>query len=224
MSIIWCGGEDIDFPIRGTISYGTSEGHYRSGYARHGLSFTYATAPLSSTLTSGWLSFRHNVHPSYMNLLGFGKNATSDHPIIGAWHEAGTTPSNKWSIVKYDGTTRVVLTTSTNGYTSALSKYDLQVSNYGVSGTARLYVDGLLACEYTGDLTISGSTNFDTFSIFNDVAGLGYASEFIVADEDTRLFSLVTLVPNAAGDTNTFTSGTYTDIDEIQTSDADTAY
>jgi hypothetical protein len=49
-------------------------------------------------------------------------------------------------------------------------------------------------------------------------------SEIIVHTEDTRQMRLQTRAPNAAGDTNTFTSGAYTAIDENPIDLSDTIY
>ena len=52
--------------------------------------------------------------------------------------------------------------------------------------------------------------------------GTCVVSEVILADEDTRHFvGVASLAPSAAGDTNTWDSGAYTDIDEAVLDDAD---
>jgi hypothetical protein len=129
------------------------------------------------------------------------------------------------ALIKYDGTTKTELAAEVGDSLTniTLHKLDMQLINYGATATVNVYVDGVLVITYTGDVTVSGVTALD--SVFLGVCSLNGAdiSEIIVADEDTRNLSLVTMAPNGAGDTQDWT-GAYTDIDEITLDDADLIY
>lgn len=102
----------------------------------------------------------------------------------------------------------------------------MYVASYGASATVTVYVGGVLVITYSGDVTVPGMTDFDC-TIF----GLGdgsavnpdAVSEIVVADEDTRLFSLVAMAPNGAGGTDAWT-GAYTDCNPITINDANAVY
>lgn len=218
MAIIWCGGEDIDFPNGATVINDNASYNRRSSYSR--VSIYRNSGIMKSSIfscgeiTSGWLSFYYSgtTPPYYMG--GFGKSGTNNCILT------GLNDTGKILLYKYDGVTFTLLATGVN--TNAdLCKVDLYFSNYTFSSNVKVYVNGILEIDYTGDITFSGVTGFD--SVFSRNTASCPLSEFIVADEDTRSMSLVTLYPNAAGDTNDW-AGAYTDIDETIQSDADIIY
>ncbi len=90
---------------------------------------------------------------------------------------------------------------------------------FGASATVHVYVNHVLVITYSGSTTISGITNLDCVSIAT-ANNQYYISEFIVGDSDTRNFSLLTMAPNAAGDVNNWTTGTYASINPTTINDA----
>jgi hypothetical protein len=107
---------------------------------------------------------------------------------------------------------------------SALSKIDVYV-NYAVAGAIKVWVGGVLVIDYSGDMTTDGATSLTGFQL-----GVSWGasfpsgsntcwSEMILADEDTRSLGLATIVPLAAGNTQSWT-GAVTDINEATLSDA----
>jgi hypothetical protein len=133
--------------------------------------------------------------------------------------------NGKIGIYKYDGATftQLAAEAGTLFTNNALHKVDMQIISLGVSTTINVWVDGSLAIEYTGDPRPTGLTDLDIVTLFGNVTYPLESSEIIVASEDTRLMSLKTLAPNAAGDASEWT-GAYTDIDEETLSDEDTVY
>jgi hypothetical protein len=134
--------------------------------------------------------------------------------------------SGKLVISKYDGSSWSDIATESGASLGIadVGKFDIQISDYGASGTINAYLAGNLLATFTGDLTISGLAGFTR------VGGYGGSSdqtcvlsEVIVADTDTRNLSLRTNAPNAAGDANNWT-GAYTNIDEVTLDDADLIY
>jgi hypothetical protein len=100
-------------------------------------------------------------------------------------------------------------------------KLDIQLVNWGANATIRVYVDGALLITFTGDaMGATGIAGFDSVFISQpNTLNATYVSEVIVADEDTRAFSLATLAPSAAGTTDDWT-GAYTDVNETTINDA----
>jgi hypothetical protein len=129
-------------------------------------------------------------------------------------------------LYKYDGTTYTSLVNSTvTPFSGSLhNNIDIQVSNYGSNGTINAFVNGQLACSYTGNIAVLSQTTLD-YAILecSNTLYKYYLSEVIVADEDTRGMRLSTLIPNAAGDQNQWT-GAYTDVDDYSPDDTNMLY
>lgn len=233
MSILWCGGEDIDFPNGVAVAaMGTQAGHYRSGYARGFISMQnrptiYTNAFLGGAITSGWLS----VQSFWSAITGSGRigliKVSSAPKGVYIGFSAVSGSYLRLAIYKYDGTTWTAVV-SEAGYsylTSSLTKIDLQISNFGASAHVRLYLNGseIATIDSDADLSISGISDLDGMQLSATPNNTIDMSEIIVADEDTRTFGLVTLPPNQAGSTNEW-DGTYADVDELSQNDADVVY
>lgn len=223
MAILWCGGEDTDWMNLGSILTTTTGTSLRTGYARQACkasSGQQLTKPIATPLTSGWFSFR-GVHGSIsadQKYCGIGRSGTNKGLLIGS----GAGSSSRTALWKYDGSTFTKLAeeVSSTMTGNVLHKFDIELVSYGAASTVRVYVDGSLVITYVGDTSIAGVDGFDCFNSSFAPNGISM-SELIIADEDSRLLSVVTLAPNAAGDESTFTSGAYTDIDEVALNDAD---
>lgn len=221
-TVLWMGGEDIDFPNGSGTCVPVMGSQIRTGYARVSLrsclsgsgGIAVSTPFSGGAITSGWISVRaYNDGNNSSRFAGFVKSGTSNSLIMGT-SASGNTKVALW---KYDGTTWTELAASAAGAItgSALHKMDMQLINYGASATVNIYVDALAtpALTYTGDVTAGGSVNVDSVAISGNPNSTWYASisEAIVADSDTRQLSLVSLAPNAAGDLNQWT-GSYTNV------------
>jgi hypothetical protein len=239
MNILWAGGEDIDFPITGIMTV-TSGARARSGWARgaltqnvtNGAGVPAKTAPFTGgTVTSAWLSFEQIATPSagsFVNvgLVGFCLSGTVKSLGIGA----DATTQTKLSLFKYDGTTKTALAAEggTSLVLNTLQRFDIQVTNYGASATVNVYVNGTLVINFTGDVTVSGMTNFDSIIFYGGQNGGNPGtttntniSEIFVADSDTRgVLGLQTLALTGAGTTNAWTNNTFTNINGISFSDS----
>ncbi len=219
MTVIFCGGEDIDFPNGVPVATTNTGGYFRAGYARVAIS---GTGPASnaksitfSQLTTGWFTFRTGNWDSSSNVrrAGIVKSGTAG---AGLWIGGGSLGNNNLALMSYNGTTQTQLAAEGgSSMAGGLHRIDLNVK----AGSVDVYLDGTLLFTWTGNpLTTPGVSGFDQFGI-----AASYSSEFIAADEDTRLLSLVTLAPNAAGDANAWT-GAYTDISETVNNDATSLY
>jgi len=226
MAILWCGGEDIDFSYLSGYGPDSTAGTFRSGYARYSMGGAAAAGIAKSVqfsgISSGWLGcmayFGDTV--SGRCKIGFADLSTGKGIFVSG------SATNKLAIAKWDGSSLSTLASEASTSASAsLKKLDLQIINYNTaSGTANLYYDRILLATYTGDMRISGITEFNSIIAKADGSGGRQSySEIIIADADTRSFSMVTHYPNAAGDTLDWT-GAYGNLDEETISDADLAY
>jgi len=238
MSILWMGGEDIDFPNGGAVSVDTSGGHYRSGFARSAVyqnsmgTWSRSTQFQGGAITSGWVSARLYTMNNFGNtgynmpkVFGLGLSGTNKGLFIGSASGAGN--GAKIALVKSDGTTDTQLAAEGGASLGVNSLFSvaLQVVNYGASATVNVFVNGVLVISYTGDVTVTGMTNFDCVTLVR-TSGQGNvaASEVIVADEDVRGFQgLVTLALTAAGTTDQWT-GLYSTINQAAFSDTTPNY
>jgi hypothetical protein len=227
MTILWCGGEDVDFE---DIVY-VEDGHCVSANARCALNILNAPIPYAKSyaftdVTSCWCSYMFycNTFASTNALmLGLSKKGSN------AWIGMGCgSIAKKAALFKYDGTTITKLSEETG--TSVidsfiLNKVDIQIINYGVNGTINLFINGALVTTYTGDLTVLSNASLNIVHLVRTASSTaGFVSEVIVADEDTRLMRLKTHAPDAAGDSSTNWTGAYTGIDEVASTDTDKIY
>ena len=217
MTIIWCGGEDADFP-GGTIQISTNATYRRSSYSRCAL---YGSTGWLGTrfpeMTSLWFSFQ-----TYHSFACLFAGVVGDDNITGYYVQSDN--DEALLLRKYEGSLSTVATSAIDKLQyQGVNKIDIKITNYGVSGNIKCYVNGFEVIDYTADLTLSGLTGFVKVRGHGNSSAGGFLSELIVADEDTRLLALKTLVPDGAGDANDWT-GDYTDIDEITSLDADKIY
>lgn len=225
MTILWCGGEDIDLHLSSMTSTTTS-GYFRSDFSRCGLAGGMATSKAFSAVTSAWLHrYTANRSASTWTLMGLVKSPTD---CRGIHVRVTTSPANyNFLITKCADPSGLGSHTTLVGTTNAPylgnGFLDLQVEDYGTSGAVRLYFKGELVAEYTGDLTISGVSDFTSMLIMSNSTSNDVASECIAADVDTRLMSLKTMVPTSSDNSSGWT-GTYANIDEYAMSSSDSIY
>jgi len=218
MTIFWCGAEDIDFRANNQ-SLTISSSHFDDQFSRCAI---YMSASMTSEV---WIKFT--------------ETPITDYLWVGFKYDAGAILSSAASILAlslYNGNTPIHLRTGPSGSntkmelvindtvcgitaTTVLSqdcKIDVEVLNFSseYEGTVKVYVDAIEVISYTGILGNAIDTGLCCLRFRSTSTNfIWYFSQVIVADEDTRLLSVKTLAPNAAGDTNQW-SGAYTDIDE----------
>lgn len=101
----------------------------------------------------------------------------------------------------------------------AAQAIDIQLV-YAVVGSITLYADGTSFCTYSGDVTTDSVTAVSQFEVNGDgysVSGAdnGYYSQVIVGDSNSRSYVLQTLVPQAAGTTQQWTSATAANLKSV---------
>lgn len=221
MAIIWCGGEDIDFPNGAVPLISTNSSYFRSGYARcclyNGVFFVKSS--VFSDISSGWCSaYVFGYSSGLCTLFGLADSSTNKGIFL-------RQQNSVVSLASYNGSSYTTLATESGASClSALSKFDIYFSGLGNNTNIKVYCNGVNIIDWTGDLSGLGiSTVNSVYFISVTASGMTSLSEFIVADEDTRLLSLVIHYPSASGDINDWT-GTYGNIDETTKSDADIIY
>lgn len=224
MSILWCGGEEIDFPNGAAVTIYTSSG-YRTSYSRGALHAggSIGRSKTFSSITSGWLSAQATRSASSTSIITFG--LSKDLENAGVFVGIGTVIGKVALYKRVSGTnTRLAEESGTSYSTSGAYKTDMELISFGGTCTINVYVAGAQVITWTGDLSgVVTGDSLNTVCVVGAPANSSYVSELILADEDTRLMSLVTLAPNASGDASAWTNG-YTNIDEVTLSDADVIY
>jgi hypothetical protein len=233
MSILFAGGEDIDFPNGNAPFVATAAGSFRVGYGRCTIS-PGSTAPAfirgvtlsGGALTSCWLSAQVYLTNSGDNgpFIGLTSGVTGKGLYVGMKSGA-----NNANLVAANGASYTVLATeATTRFTAlVLHKLEMQLINFGASATVNVYLDGSLLFTFSGDVTAgNGLTSLDSVSIGLIRTNWSIlASEIIVANEDTRGWpGLVTMAPNALGTTNAWSNTAFTNVNPTTINDANATF
>jgi len=223
MSILWCGGEDIDFSIGAATSFFSNTAAFRNTYAR-GAYFVGSNADARSVafsggaITSCWLSFQISANSNATaskRLFGLSKSGTNAMLLLATASASGT----RLALSKWDGSTLTQLAAEAGNNYSGLLRVDLQLVNYGASAVVNVYVNSIQVISFSGDVTVLGNTSLDQVVLIGATATQPLISEVIVANEDTRSFpGLMTLALTGAGTTDSW-SGVFSTINQTTISD-----
>jgi len=227
MTILWAGGEDIDFSNGSPPSVLANSSYFRAAFARcalqcsAGASSTRSLSFVGGAVTSAWLHFQLGVNSQTTGarFAGLGLNSAGNG---GLFVGTATGNANKCALHTWDGTTFTQIATEVGtsypGSATVVS-IDMQVTNLGATSIVNVYVANVLVIAYSGSTTITGIANLDCVAVQTS-GNQYYLSEFIVGTADTRSMSLLTMAPNAAGDVNNWTTGTYANINPVTINDA----
>jgi len=210
-SILFAGGEDIDFVLVGGVAPDTTAGNFRAGYARLALAVGGpAQRFYTPALTAGSTFWFHAV-AKVQN----GTTSTNNEMMCAlsadglcrlVIRSAATNQTVKISKKDAAGTYTDLCTATSGSFplTSA-TKMDWSIS-YSTSGSTTLYVGGVNVCSFSGDVTTNSTTQLNQFYMSNpDGFGGFWWSEIIVATTDTRDMSLFTCAPQTNGTTQNWT-------------------
>jgi hypothetical protein len=229
MAILYCGGELEDVAAVGSVVLGTQASTFRSAYARGAIetagSATWLTNYVQAAFTAASLV---GVTARLYSATFLANNAFFWLATGGSARlrlKINSTSPSTMTLESYNGTSATTLATSSLTTTAAvLIRLDVLV-DYQASGRVRVWVDGVLFIDYSGNVSAGGGTTLDSvnFSCLSSVSTARW-SEIIVTDgEDPRPLAVKTLVPNATGDVTGWTSGVFGDIDDTTASDVDLA-
>lgn len=229
MSILFAGGEDTSFTFTGTVDFPAFGGGGcagRTAFARGGIRITSAAGdPMPNrattpTFTAGSIVWVHGQ-------ASFGNSATTNNvQVLIVRSPDGvsrivvrqTATAGLLKVSKRDAAATItdLATANATMSTGTNHSFDLKI-DYSSSGGVALYLDGTLVINYVGDPRTDAATQLNQVDLgcpspVFTVAG-GW-SELIIADEDTRGMGLWTLVPQAAGNTQSWTPNTLANINE----------
>ena len=231
MSILQVAGEDIDFGGSG-VSVDTTSGRFRSGFARcdinGGTTYRPSTTFQGGGVTSCWFYCYYEWNNSgTTSNLWVGLIDSTNFPN-GIWIGNDSSDATRVSVYTYNGTTKTRLLQGNQtglypGNAATLHRIDVQLQNYGATSTITLYVDGVLNGVFSGSSAISGTTSLNAIGLGPSSGNSSGASEMVVSSTDTRAFSLFTMAPTGAGNTDSW-SGTYTGVNGTSYSDANPVY
>jgi hypothetical protein len=239
MSILWMGGEDIDFP-NGTVapSANTQSGAFRTAYARCATQVDSGGVCVSTPLqgggaTSAWLSAQVAWNNNGQSGPWFGLVNTASANGSGIWvgsYGSGS-PGGQIALYLVTSTGNTFLTGSGvqnwPSNSNSLQKIDLNIINFGSGSQIFVYANGYLVISYSGSTAISGVSDLDAVGVIGYSGNNNYTgiSEVIVANETTLSFQgLVTLAPNGNGATQNWTNPAYTNFDPVSINDTDSTY
>jgi hypothetical protein len=227
MTFYFVGGEDHDFTKVGACTVDTATtAARRTANARCALK-----VGTSATITDGWVgSLSQPVSSLWMTARFYptGSNVSANSEFFSLTD--GTVrrlllringSTNKYELCKRtSASSTTLLATSSVALTfSVAQKLDVNVT-YGTSGSVNVYLDGTLVISYSGDVTTDSATTLSGFVLgVHTAVSACYWSEIIAASEDTRALNLVTLAPTANGNTYTFDTGNYANVNETVTDD-----
>jgi hypothetical protein len=227
MTILFAGGELEDFTLSGIVTASTTSTSLRSTYAR----MAVLVAPAAFNSTYAKASFTASSAFSVTARVNILTSNSASNIIL--WLATGGSARLRLKLSSTAPTTLVLESYTSGGSATTLATSVLTVSvstvyrldlivDYQVSGRVRLYVDGTLFIDYSGDVTASSATTLDGLYLAQAHSATQSTawSEVIVSTQDSRTLSLKTLTPDAAGTTSSWT-GAYTDIDETTASDVD---
>ncbi len=216
--------EDLDWQLGAALQIDTSTGHFRAGYARCAIAAAGFGGIMKSTLFPGgavtdlWVSCRAFWNNSAFAAQGIG-------PCLGSAGKGIVFGVAGDVLTLYSLPSLTVLATEAGAtFTyNVLRKVDMQVAGWGAAAMVLVYVDDVLKIAWTGDLSFSGSVaSVDSLFGRSGNASALVCSEVVVADGDTRTFSVVTHAPARAGTLSQW-NGAYTDVNEIVLDDSTTA-
>lgn len=233
MPFYFIGQEDHDFTKIGgcTVDTATTAAR-RSAYARCSLK-----VGLGAATTDGYQGALSTA-VSLLHLTGrfYAANDTNNTACdIVALNDGVTrrlaltlaAANGAYRLVKIDaaGTRTTLATASVNLAYGSLQKLDVYVS-YAVAGQVKVYLDGTLIIDYSGDVTTNSASTLSSFvlgQVGRTSAGGGAQytawSEVICGTDDTRSMSLCTLPPAANGNAFAWT-GSFSDLNEVTLNDA----
>jgi hypothetical protein len=212
-------GEDGDFAyMNGNIGGGvsiqtTASQNYRTGYARCAVMFQYTAFGVRlwpcGGLTTAWCSARVTVNPflDYQPGANFWGLFDASNVLRIVMPVAASPAAGPFSIYKVNSTgTQTFLGMTSSGFSQQPIIPDKLDCNfdYSTTGFLRLYINGSMVFNYTGDITTDGQT---------EIGGTMHGGF------GTRDFSLVTCAPTGPGTTDQWT-GMYTNVNNVTVDDA----
>lgn len=218
MAILWVGAEDCDYDAKPSVTWNTTPN--RSGYDRGRFSTTGSSTSDPNTVrlvgarwaaasSDLWFSMRINCSGNASGQWITFYDPSGVRRLILHASGASTLLNTRTS----SGTIATIATFAWAPTKSSLRKIDVHVV-YGTSGSVTIYEEGTQVATYSGNVTTESATQLQSCDIGGVyTSGVAYFSEIIVADQDTRAMSVVTLTSSTAGAAQQWT-GTATNVNQ----------
>lgn len=220
-TVLWAGGEDLDFSKIGAITFDQTSGHFRGApYSRGaivvpitvgtGVSVANISNAVAFTAASSlWFHGQHYASASGPNnvdtAIAFADSSGNQRFQIGWTNDASNIPI----LYKQDGAGHqtTLATAVFNVTVNALLPVDIAITISSTNGSFALYQNMALIVGYSGNTLTDNQTTLSTVLLngFAGYVGANYWSECIVANNDTRSLSLCTGIASGLGNTNTWT-------------------
>lgn len=224
-NVLWAGTEPDAFD--GTTAVSTSTTNYDANFSRAATSLGNASGGTTvlcgidlGGLSTAWFHYRMgadglNVDYSYV-LIEF-RNSSAQ----GILRVIGSGSTNLYRLQYWSGSTWTQIGSNFTLTPTNADTVDVGCHINGSTGRFECWVNGAQVALLTGNTDFFSATisrvRLSSWSRFN----AKYVSECIIADASTVGMRLATLAFTATGAGNTWTSGTYTDIDESNVNDSD---
>lgn len=213
-TILFSGGEDVDFTVTGSPTANTTAGNFRSSWARLAMSTNGGSTavPPNPGIIATFASASSDFWCHAQLLSG---NANTNNDRLMTWADGstwrllvsgtGSTGSIKVSTRNGSGTV-VDLVSSGNVVPTTLMQVDVHIV-YAVAGSFDFYINGTNVLSYTGDITTNSATSLSSMSMgsFGSIANV-FWSEVICATTDTRSMNRLTVFPVGNGNTQQMSS------------------
>jgi hypothetical protein len=229
-TILFAGGEDLDFMSIGSPIGVNTSNCYNSTYARESVYTTnnsgayYLVTPVFTSSSTVWAHFDFSSctgNGANQNIPWVVFNDSSGVTRIYLQFANGSAPAPVKIYKENAALTSTLLATSTSTiFFNSLGTIDIYI-NYGVSGTITVYQNGSQIVTYSGDTTTDGNTALAQLELGSAVTNNTFYSQVIVSTTDSRTMHLATITPVANGNTMAWT-GAVGNINTASYNDADT--
>ncbi len=236
MTLLFAGGEDTSFSAPGAAVGIRNSSEYRTQFARLSLSFqnstTVADPPANRGVSPTFTSAAHIWFRATVNVINAISTTANQHGLIFRspdgvsriiLRQTGTGGQLKASTRNAAGTITDLATATANLVLATNTELLVEI-NYVLSGAVNVWYNGVQVIAFSGDPRTDAATQLNQFDFanLNNGAATNSAcqwSEFMVADQSLLGSALWTLVPQAAGATQSWTPNTLANINKANIND-----
>jgi hypothetical protein len=163
MAVLWCGGEDVDFPLGDAPTVSTNPVQFRAGYARCALTTPGVSKilalPIAAPVTNFWLSARVLSIGNPLLMVGLANSGAvgSGLYVSSALNSVNASDPTKLALIRYSnpGTWAAGTPYVLNQIVAYLGAYTQRVTVAGTSGGSPPAFGTL-----PGDVTVDGSVTW----------------------------------------------------------------
>jgi hypothetical protein len=219
-TVLWAGGEDIDFSNVGAITYDQTATHFDGTKARGAIVVPNASGVTQASVGNAVAFTAASTLWVHANSY-VGGGIFTDNNICIALTDAsgverfqigmlnGSGGGSQVSLVKQDGAghSTTLITGSLQIAADVLEPFDVAVTMASAGGSFAFYQNNTLLASFSGNTLTDNQTTLTGFLLgsINQSGASTYYSEVIAANGDTRSMRLNTTIASGLGNTNTWT-------------------